>query len=70
MIRPPTCPGNRNRYTSIGGVSTTSSNLGAAAGLSVTSESGAGAHLAIDWVNVEGGSPFGFAIGVHYMVGG
>ncbi len=35
---------------SIGGVSTTSSNLGAAAGLSVTSESGAGAHLAIDWV--------------------
>ena len=54
---------------SIGGVSTTSTDLGAAAGFSVTSESGAGAHLAIDWVNVEGGSPFGFAIGVHYMVG-
>ena len=55
---------------SIGGVSTTSTDLGAAAGLSVTSESGADAHLAIDWVNVEGGSPFGFAVGVHFVVGG
>ena len=55
---------------SIGGASTTSTDLGAAAGFSVTTESGAGAHLAIDWVNVEGGSPFGLAIGVHYMVGG
>ena len=50
--------------------SSTSTNFGAAAGLSVTSESGAGAHLALDWANVGGGNPFGFAIGVHYMVGG
>ena len=54
---------------SIAGASTSTTDLGASAGLSVTSESGAGAHLAIDWVNVEGGSPFGLAIGVHYMLG-
>ena len=55
---------------SIGGISGTSTNFGASAGLGITSESGAGVHLALDYLNVEGGSPFGFAFGGHYMVGG
>ncbi len=49
--------------------SDTETNFGAAAGVSVNGEGGIGGHLAIDYLNVSGGSPFGFAIGVHYMVG-
>ena len=48
--------------------SDTSTDFGAAAGLSVNSESGAGFHVAIDYVNLAGGSPVGFAIGGHYIV--
>ena len=48
--------------------SDTSTDFGAAAGLSVNSESGSGFHVAIDYVNLAGGSPFGFAIGGHYIV--
>ena len=55
---------------SIGGISGTSTNFGASAGLGITMESGAGVHLALDYLNVAGGSPFGFALGGHYMVGG
>ena len=49
--------------------SSTETNFGAAAGVSVTREDGIGGHLAIDYLNVSGGSPFGFAVGVHYIVG-
>ncbi len=55
---------------SFGGVSGTSTNFGASAGLGITSQSGAGIHLALDYLNVQGGSPFGFALGGHYVVGG
>ncbi len=47
----------------------TETNFGAAAGVSVNGEGGVGGHLAIDYLNVSGGSPFGFAVGVHYTVG-
>lgn len=46
----------------------TSTDIGAAAGIGVSTQSGAGAHLAVDWVNVEGGAPFGFSIGVHFNI--
>jgi hypothetical protein len=36
----------------------TSTDIGAAAGIGVSTQSGAGAHLAVDWVNVEGGAHF------------
>ena len=49
--------------------SSTETNFGAAAGLSVNSEGGAGAHLAFDWVHTDSIDPFRFAIGVHRMVG-
>ncbi len=49
--------------------SSTETNFGAAAGLSVNSEGGAGAHLAIDWVHTDFFDPIRFAIGVHRMVG-
>ena len=49
--------------------SSTETNFGVAAGLSVNSEVGAGAHLAIDWANGEFLDPIRFAIGVHYTVG-
>ena len=55
---------------SIGGLSGTSTNFGASAGVGITSESGAGVHVALDYLNVEGGSPLGFAVGGHYIVGG
>jgi hypothetical protein len=42
--------------------SDTSTDFGAAVGLSVNSESRAGFHVAIDYVNLAGGSPFGFAM--------
>ncbi len=47
---------------------TTTTDFAAAAGVGITTQSGAGAHLALDWRNVEGGSPFGLAIGVHYAI--
>ena len=50
--------------------SNTETDIGASAGVGFTSESGASAHLAIDWLSREGGSPFGFSLGVHYIVGG
>ena len=46
----------------------TETDVGASGGVAFTSESGAGLHLAADWVNVDSGSPFGFSVGVHYMV--
>jgi hypothetical protein len=38
-------------------------------GVDFTSVGGFGAHIAADWVNVEGGSPFGMSFGVHYVLG-
>ena len=43
-------------------------DIGASGGVSFTSESGAGVHVSGDWINVEGGSPFGFSIGGHYVI--
>ena len=51
------------------GASATQTDIGASAGVSFTSESGVGGNLAADWINVEGGSPFGISVGVHYVVG-
>ena len=51
------------------GDSETETDIGASAGVSFTSESGVGGNLAADWINVEGGSPFGISVGVHYVVG-
>ena len=47
----------------------TETDIGASGGVSFTSEGGAGAHVAADWVNVESGSTFGFSLGVHYLLG-
>ena len=63
------CPRVNISRLSIGGVSGTNTDIGASAGLGLTSEGGAGVDLALDYLNVEGGSPFGFSIGAHYMVG-
>ena len=49
--------------------SSTRTDIGTSAGVTITGESGIGAHLAVDWVNRAGGSPFGFSLGGHYMVG-
>ena len=49
--------------------SSTETNFGAAAGLSINSEGTAGVHLAIDWVHTDSFDPIRFAIGVHRMVG-
>lgn len=49
--------------------SDTSTDFGVSAGLSINGEGGAGLHVAIDYLNVEGGSPFGLAVGVHYALG-
>ena len=50
--------------------SSTTTDIGASAGVSITSESGAGGHFGVDWVNVEGGSPFIISVGGHYVIGG
>ena len=49
--------------------SSTTTDIGASAGVTITSEGGAGVHLAVDWVNVEGGSPFIVGVGVHFALG-
>ncbi len=67
-VRPWVMPRLDITRNSTGGVSSTDTDIGASAGLSFTSEGGAGAHISADWVNVEGGSPFGFSIGVHYAL--
>ena len=48
--------------------SSTQTDFAVSGGVSVTGQSGAGAQVSFDWVNVEGGSPFGFSIGVHYAI--
>ena len=53
--------------------SNTETDIAASGGVSFTSESGAGAHVALEWVRVEdasSGSSSGFSlgVGVHYVI--
>jgi hypothetical protein len=68
-IRPWIMPRLDIERSSLGGVSNTESDIGVSGGVALTSESGAGFHVAGDWVNVEGGSPFGISVGAHYVLG-
>jgi hypothetical protein len=54
----------------IGGidVSSTETNIGASGGVNVGLPSGLGFHLAVDWLNVDGGSPLGVGAGLHYTI--
>jgi hypothetical protein len=67
-VRPWVMPRLNITRDSSAGVSNTETDIGASGGFSFTSEGGAGAHISADWVNVEGGSPFGFSIGAHYVI--
>ena len=51
--------------------SSTSTNFGTSAGVSFTSEGGAGLHVSVDWVSGEDppGSPFRLGVGAHYVIG-
>ncbi len=53
----------------VGFASNTETDIGASAGVSITTVGGAGFHVAVDWVNVEDAAPFGLAAGVHYVLG-
>jgi len=44
-------------------------DFGVSGGVSFTTVSGASVQVAGDWVNVEGGSPFGMSLGFHYLLG-
>ena len=68
-VRPWVMPRLNIARVSVGGLIVSESDIGAPVGVGFTSESGAGAHMAVDWLNVEGGSPFGFSLGVHYVMG-
>ncbi len=67
-VRPWVMPRLNITRASSSGISSTATDFGASGGVSVTAQSGAGAHVSFDWVNVEGGSPFGFSVGVHYAI--
>jgi hypothetical protein len=50
--------------------SETSTDFGTSAGVSFTSEGGAGVHLSVDWVSGgDDGKPFGLGVGAHYVIG-
>ena len=68
-VRPWVMPRLNIERQSSAGTSSTDTDIGASGGISFTSLNGVGAHLGVDWVNVEGGSPFGFSLGGHYMIG-
>lgn len=53
---------------SVGGVSANQTKFGASGGVSVGIPSGLGFHVALDYVNVSGGSPFLVGAGVHYAI--
>lgn len=67
-VRPWIMPRLNITRDSTGGVSNTETDIGVSGGFSFTSEGGMGAHVSADWVNVEGGSPFGFSVGAHYVI--
>ena len=48
--------------------SSTETDIGASGGVNVGLPSGLGFHLALDWVNVEGGAPIMVGAGVHYTI--
>ena len=47
---------------------TTETKFGASGGLNVGMPSGLGFHVALDYVNISGGSPFMLGAGVHYAI--
>ncbi len=48
--------------------SSTETKLGASGGVNVGLPSGLGFHVALDYVNISGGSPFMVGAGVHYAI--
>lgn len=50
------------------GGSSTDTNIGASGGVNVGLPSGVGFHLALDYLNVSGGSPLMVGAGVHYTI--
>jgi hypothetical protein len=57
------------RYASFDGDSDTSTDFGASAGVSFTFPSGFGVHTALDVLLADGGEPWLFGIGGHYLLG-
>jgi hypothetical protein len=53
-------------HVSGGLLSTSTTNVGGSAGLNVGLPTGLGFHVALDYLNVSGGSPFMAGAGVHY----
>lgn len=56
--------------TSAGGASTTSTDFGASGGVGFTFASGFGVHTALDVLVRDGGQPWTFMMGAHYVLGG
>jgi hypothetical protein len=50
------------------GASSTETNIGGSGGVNVGLPSGLGFHLAVDYLNVSGGSPIMVGAGVHYTI--
>lgn len=53
---------------SAGSISASDTKIGASGGVNVGIPSGLGFHVAVDYVNVSGGSPFMVGAGVHYTI--
>ena len=53
---------------SVGGLSGSDTKFGASGGVNVGVPSGIGFHVAVDYLNVSGGSPFLVGAGVHYAI--
>ncbi len=53
----------------VGDTSDTSTNFGVSGGVDLTLLMGLGAHLAVDYISVEGGSVFVWGIGAHFVFG-
>lgn len=52
-----------------GGDAETETDLGISGGASFNFENGFGIHTALDFLSANGGDPFVFGIGVHYLLG-
>lgn len=55
---------------SIASLSATETDIGVSAGVNVSSEGGFGFGVSVDWINVEGGSPFFMSAGFSFVLGG
>ena len=53
----------------VSGTSTTSTNFGVSGGVDLTLPIGLGAHVAVDYIAVDGGAPFVWGVGAHYTIG-